>query len=114
MTERSFDEEVCEQYFDIINKRRNLLKHKLNLETVFNTPDDAATGYMVEVDLEFPEELPDKIKEYPPGPESIKPKPEWLSQSQADLTNKVNAKPNIQKQFHSYVHILVMFYSIDM
>ena len=33
-----------------------------------NTPDDSLKGYIVEVDLEFPQHLHDKFKEFPPCP----------------------------------------------
>jgi len=52
----------------------------INLETILRTPDDADTGYMVEVDSEFPEELRGKLKHFPPCPENFKPKEEWMSE----------------------------------
>ena len=38
------------------------------LTTILETPDDSETGYFVEADLEFPQELHDKFKQFPPAP----------------------------------------------
>ena len=46
---------------------------------ILNTPDNNDTGYIVEVDLEFPRHLHDKFKEYPHCPESLTPAIEWFS-----------------------------------
>ena len=43
----------------------------INLETILRTPDDADTGNMVAVDLEFPEELHKQLQDFPPCPEYI-------------------------------------------
>ena len=60
---------------------------------------------MVEVDLDFPDELKDKFKHFPPCPESCKPKPEWLSPFQTELMHTVNAKLNSQKLIpHLFKH----------
>ena len=40
-----------------------------SLDTILNTPDDNDFGYFVEVDLEYPSELKDKFRDYPPAPE---------------------------------------------
>jgi len=66
--------------------------HDVTLDDVLNTPDDNETGYIVEVDLSFPRELHDKFKEFPPCPESLCPKTEWLSDFQHDLMEKYNIK----------------------
>ena len=49
------------------------------IETVLETSDDSETGFIIECDLIFPEELHDKFKEFPPCPENICPKLKWLS-----------------------------------
>ena len=55
------------------------LDEKVTLEEILNTADDSSTGYIVEVDLSFPEEIHEKLKQYVPCPENIAPKYEWLS-----------------------------------
>ena len=36
--------------------------------SILETPDDADVGYFVEADLEFPPEMPEKIKQFPHAP----------------------------------------------
>ena len=43
------------------------------LEEILNTPDDAEYGYMLDVDLEYPESLYEKTKYFPFCPEKKKP-----------------------------------------
>ena len=38
----------------------------ISLKKILKTPDDSPKGYIVEVDLEFPQHLHDKFKEFPP------------------------------------------------
>ena len=57
----------------------------LTLDKVSHTPDNSKTGYMVECDLEFPVELYDKFKEYPPCPGNLVPQKDWASDYQIDF-----------------------------
>ena len=54
----------------------------VSLDQILNTSDDNETGYFIECDLHFPEEIHEKLKEYPPCPENILPKLEWFSEYQ--------------------------------
>ena len=45
----------------------------ITLEQLIQTGDDDETGYIIEADLEFPRELHDKLKQFPPCPEAITP-----------------------------------------
>ncbi len=47
------------------------LDTKTTLEEVLETADDAPTGYTVEVDITFPEEIHEFLKRYIPLPEKI-------------------------------------------
>ena len=58
------------------------LNRDITLETILNTGDNDDIGYIVECDLTFPKHLHDKFKNFPPCPENITPKKEWLSQFQ--------------------------------
>ena len=69
----------------------------ITLETILKTPDDSEIGYMVEVDLEFPKELHNKFKQYPPCPEPLKPKVEWFSDYQKEVMEATHSKPNCEK-----------------
>ena len=60
----------------------------ISLRQILNTPDDAETGYIVEVDFEFPRHLHDKFQQFVPCPESIAPKAEWFPEFQRELAEK--------------------------
>ena len=47
--------------------------NEVDIDTVLRTSDDGTTGYVVEVDLEFPVELQNTFKEFPPCCESTTP-----------------------------------------
>ena len=64
----------------------------IDLEGILNTSDNNQIGYYVECDLEYPEELHDKFKEYPPCPESLTAKEEWLSDFQKDIMKQNKMK----------------------
>ncbi len=61
------------------------------LQSILETPDDAETGYFVEVDLEFPPELHDKFKQFPPCPETLTPQLDWFSAYQIEVMEKTQA-----------------------
>ena len=54
-------------------------------EFILNQKEDQDVGYMLEVDLEYPEELHDMHNTYPLAPEKIKIKEEYLSEYQKEL-----------------------------
>ena len=74
---------------------------KTNTETdikqILETTDENETGYVVECDLHFPKEIHEKLKQYPPAPESLTPKDEWLSPYQMELKEKLNVKSSTTK-----------------
>ena len=57
----------------------------ISLEEILATSDDNDIGYIVECDLEYPEEIHDELKEYPPAPENIAPYIEWFSNYQVEV-----------------------------
>ena len=57
--------------------------NETTLEQILEAPDDGETGYFCEVDLEFPKELHDKFKQFPPCPE-----PDWFSDYQKEAMEK--------------------------
>lgn len=69
----------------------------VSLEEILKTSDDSEIGYMVEVDLEYPRELHDKFKQYPPCPESLIPNTDWFSDYQKEVMEKTNCKSNCAK-----------------
>ena len=67
------------------------------LNQILETPDDANVGYLVEADLEFPNELHELFKEFPPCPETLTPNVEWMSNYQKELMEKTGSKTNNDK-----------------
>ncbi len=61
------------------------------LKTILQKPDDAETSYFAEVDLEFSQEIHDKLKQFPPCPGTLKPNPDWFSDYQRDVMEKTQA-----------------------
>ena len=64
---------------------------------MLNTSDTSDEGYILTVELVFPKEIHDKLREYPPAPEICTPDTEWFSKYQFDLgvahgTIKINEK----------------------
>ena len=66
------------------------LNTEITIEEILNTTDDAETGYTVEVDLSFPKEIHERLKQLPPCPETRVPDTKRFSEYQKDLkeTNK--------------------------
>jgi hypothetical protein len=52
---------------------------EITLEDILRTADDAETGYTVEVDLSFPTEIHERLKQLPPCPETKVPDEAWFS-----------------------------------
>ena len=70
----------------------------MTLEEIEKVPDNNPIGYDLEVDLEYPVELHDLFREYPPCPESITPKVEWFS----DFQKQIGKLNNVIKNNNSY------------
>ena len=67
------------------------------------TKDNAKRGFQLEVDLEFPPEIHDKLKEFPPAPENVTPDYAWFSDFQKKLYQKVTAnKRDIYNKHFKY------------
>lgn len=66
------------------------------LKKILNTSDTSPKGYIVEVDLEFPEHLHEQFKEFPPCPESLTPNIEWFSDYQKEI-GETNGRVNGNK-----------------
>ena len=61
------------------------------------TSDKNKIGYVIKCDLHFPKHIHEKLKQYPPAPENITPKDEWLSAYQKELKKQLNIKGNTTK-----------------
>ena len=56
-----------------------------NIEDILKHPLEDQTGYICEVDLEYPDELHEKHNDYPLAPEKLEVQSEWLSEYQQSL-----------------------------
>ena len=63
-------------------------RNDVSINQILKTSDDNPTGYIIEVDLRFPKEIHEKLKQYPPCPESITPEIEWFSDIQKEIGEK--------------------------
>ena len=73
------------------------LSNDTKLEDILNTTDEAETGYMVEIDLSFKQEIHEKLKQMPPCPESLIPKEEWFSEYQKLVKTETKSNTKCQK-----------------
>ena len=55
-----------------------------------NVKSNSSTGYILEVDLEYPQELHDTHNDYPLAPEKINIPKEWLSDYGLEIANAHN------------------------
>jgi hypothetical protein len=65
-------------------------RNDITIEQILKTPDDSEEGYMVECDLNIPDHLHDKLKEYPPCPENMAPDASMFSDFQMKLARDLN------------------------
>ena len=65
----------------------------MELEYILEAPDDNWTGYISEEDLHFLAKVHDKLKEFPPAPETLTPDIEWLTQYQTGNRGKHGDNP---------------------
>ena len=52
---------------------------EITIDEILQTEDDAETGYTVEVDLSFPQEIHERLKQLPLCPETRAPDEAWFS-----------------------------------
>ena len=61
---------------------------------IMEHPADSDKGYILEVDLEYPNELLRTHKSYPLAPERLVVQKEWMLEYQLNLQNKSNEVEN--------------------
>ena len=67
-----------------------------SLRTILETNDESPCGFIVECDLEYPDDLHDDHKDFPLAPTKESVKPFWLSEYQFELLNDINLKGNFK------------------
>ena len=79
-------EHAMSQYLPYFNFKwvKNIDKIKQKLMSI---KSNSSTGYILEVDLEYPQELNDIHNDYPLAPEKINIPKEWLSDYSLEITN---------------------------
>ena len=94
-------ETSCPETFRTISEETCSATLRTNSETLLSkisqTPEDAETGYFCEVDLEFPPDIHEKLKQFPPCPETLKPDVEWFSDYQQEVMEKTQANTTSEK-----------------
>ena len=65
--------------------------------TIQDQPVDGPEGFILEVDLEYPQELHDEHNAYPLAPERIVVQKEWMSEYQHGLLGKGMASAEVEK-----------------
>ena len=61
------------------------------LDEVLSTADDTKEGYVLEVDIDYPEHLHDSHSDYPLAPEVLCIPEKWLSEYQSALVEGKNS-----------------------
>ncbi|KAK3772394.1 hypothetical protein RRG08_031418 [Elysia crispata] len=81
--------------------------------TIQDQPADGPEGFILEVDLEYPQELHDRHNAYPLAPERMVVQKEWMSEYQHGLLGKGMASaeveklvPNLRDKNHYVLHYL--------
>ena len=85
---------------------------ELELDDVLTTSDDTTEGYVLKVDMEYPELLHDIHTDYPLAPETMRIPEEWMSDYQRTLVSELGCKftecmklvPNLRKKERYIIH----------
>jgi hypothetical protein len=88
------------------------LNKDITIDEIIGTSDESDIGYIIECDLEYPQELHDKLKEFPPCPQNLSPTKTMLSDYQIKMAEKNNVKiggcsklvPHLMKHENYCIH----------
>jgi hypothetical protein len=84
----------------------------ITIDEILDTADDAETGYTVEVDLSFPKEIHERLKQLPPCPETRAPDEAWFSEYQKDLKKRTGSNSKCEKlipHFHEHKNYCIHY-----
>ena len=99
-----------------------LLEEQVASFDVTKIPDDGPVGYILEVDLEYPDKLHDSHSDYPLAPEATVIQPDDVSPYTRALADKLSIKPtscrklvaNLKKKERYAVHYRTLKLYIDL
>ena len=83
------------------NNQENEDENSMSIEEILATPDDSDYGYIVEIDLKYPQLLHESHRDYPLAPTKEVVQKDWLSRYQTNISeqmkNNENCGPTIGK-----------------
>ena len=77
---------------------------EIDLDEILNTPEHGKRGYIVECDLEYPEHLHKKHREFPLAPHQMVITPDELSMYQMGCHDVLKTKPKNEKKMTASFH----------
>ena len=90
--------------------------YDVKLEDILNTPDDSDFGYLIEVDLKYPDNIKEKTKNFPFCPENKKIKPEKFNDYMKEIkpdahtqTKKLMCDKSIKKNYLTHYRMLKFY-----
>ena len=66
--------------------------YDLDVDTIMQCPDDGDTGYLVEIDFEYPSDIHEKTRDLPLAPDHMCVEEDWLSDYQKEVIKETNIK----------------------
>ena len=85
---------------------------EITIDEILQTENQAETGYMVEVDISFPPEIHERLKQLPPCPETRAPDETWFSDYQRDLKKRTGSNSKCEKlipHFHEHKYYCIHY-----
>ncbi|GBN71512.1 hypothetical protein AVEN_259249-1 [Araneus ventricosus] len=81
-----------------VNNFEWLSPEEISLQQICQTPNDATTGCILEVDMEYPPELHDLHINYPLAPERMTITPKMLSPTALNILNEMKVQPALKSE----------------
>ena len=101
------------------NNQENEDENSMSIEEILATPDDSDYGYIVEIDLKYPQLLHESHRDYPLAPTKEIVQKDWLSRYQTNISeqmkNNENCGPTIGKvkkllqTLHDKTHYIIHY-----
>jgi hypothetical protein len=91
---------------DLLPSGGHELLEQFDINEILANPDDSSVGYLLRVDMIFPDDKHELFRQYPPAPENTAPKDEWMTEFQKELAIKNNISiSNVCKQAKLIPHL---------